>query len=61
MLLSLPGEGLSMRVGTACGALSPNEGRDAGVLHRQSADEVVVVVKHLTEEGVGDTPEDKIR
>lgn len=52
MLLPLPGEGLSMRVGTACGALSPNKSRDAKVMHRESADEVVVVVKHLTEEGM---------
>jgi hypothetical protein len=51
MLLILPGEGLSMWVGTACGALSPNKSRNARVMHRESADEVIVVVKHLTEEG----------
>ena len=41
-----------MRVGTACGALSPNESRDAGMMHREFADEAVVVVKRLAEEGM---------
>lgn len=34
-----------MRVGAACGTLSPNESRDAGVMHREFADEAVVIVK----------------
>jgi putative lipoic acid-binding regulatory protein len=39
-----------MRVGTACGALSPNESRDAGMMHREFAEEVVVVVKRMADE-----------
>ncbi len=39
-----------MWVGTACGALSPREGRNARRMHRESADEAVVVVKRLAEE-----------
>lgn len=51
-LLLLPGEWLSMWVGTACGALSPREGRNARRMHRQLADEAVVVMKRLADEGM---------
>lgn len=34
-----------MWVGAACGTLSPNESRDAGVMRREFADEAVVIVK----------------
>lgn len=34
-----------MWVGAACGTLSPNESRDARVMHREFADEAVVIVK----------------
>ncbi len=39
-----------MWVGTACGALSPREGRNAGRMHRGFADEAVVVVKRMANE-----------
>lgn len=39
-----------MWVGAASGTLSPNESRDAGVMHRESADEAVVIVKQLADE-----------
>jgi hypothetical protein len=37
-------------VGTACGALSPIEGRNTGGMHRELAEEVVVVVKRHADE-----------
>jgi hypothetical protein len=49
-LLLLPGEEPSMWVGTACGALSPRESRNAGRMHRGFAEEAVVVVKRMAEE-----------
>lgn len=51
-LLFLPGEWLSMWVGAACGALSPIEGRNTRVMHRELADEAVVVVKRHADEDV---------
>ena len=41
-----------MRVGTACGSLSPNEGRNAGVMHKELADEAVVVIKREADEAM---------
>ena len=49
-LLILPGEWLFMRIGTACGTLSPNENRHVGVMHRELADEAVVVMKRKADE-----------
>ena len=51
-LLILPGEQLFMWVGTACGSLSPNEGRDVGVMRKQFADEAVVVMKREADENM---------
>ena len=51
-LLILPGEWLSMRAGTACGSLSPNESRNAEVMHRELADEAVVIVKREADENM---------
>ena len=49
-LLILPGEELFMRIGTACGTLSPSESRNAQVMHRQFADEAIVVMKRKADE-----------
>jgi hypothetical protein len=49
-LLILPGEWLFMWDGAACGTLSPNEDKDIGVMHKQVADEAVVVIKRKTDE-----------
>jgi hypothetical protein len=49
-LLILPGEWLSMRVGSASGSLSPNENRNVVVMHREFADEAVVIVKRKADE-----------
>jgi hypothetical protein len=49
-LYTLPDEWLFVWVGTACGTLSPNENRNVGVMHKQFADEVVVVMKRKAEE-----------
>jgi hypothetical protein len=38
--------------GTACGTLSPNENRNVGVMHKQFADEAVVVIKRKANEGM---------
>ena len=51
-LLILPGEWLFMWDGAACGSLSPNDGRDAGVMRKQLADEAVVVVKRKADESM---------
>jgi hypothetical protein len=39
-----------MWVGAACGTLSPNKGRDAGVMHKELADEAIVVMKREADE-----------
>ena len=51
-LLILPGEWLSMRDGSACGSLSPNENRNVVVMRRELADEAVVIVKRKTDENM---------
>jgi len=58
-LLILPGEWLFMRDGTACGTLSPNNGRDTKVMHKEPADEAVVVMKRKGRRRYGDILEDK--
>jgi hypothetical protein len=50
--LILPDEWLSMWVGAACGTLSPNEDRNISVMHRQFADEVVVIIKRKADENM---------
>jgi len=39
-----------MWVGTACGTLSPNGNRNVEVMHREFADEAVVIMKRKAEE-----------
>lgn len=51
-LVILPGEWLFMWDGAACGNLSPNDGRDVGVMRKQLADEAVVVVKRKADESM---------
>jgi len=41
-----------MWVGSACGTLSPNENRNVGVMHRELADEAVVVIKRKADESM---------
>jgi hypothetical protein len=51
-LLILPGEWLFMRVGAACGSLSPKRSSNAKLMHKELADEVVVVMKRIADEGM---------
>lgn len=51
-LLILPGEWLSMWVGSARGSLSPNENRNVVVMRRELTDEAVVIVKRKADENM---------
>jgi hypothetical protein len=41
-----------MWVGTARGSLSPNKSGDAGVMHKELADETVVIMKRKADENM---------